>query len=185
MSRLFFVAKVGGFQEKTRKRACSWRIRGLKISLVSCHVSVGSLSSLPLARESREASKFVGHGVKGEIRQHGAEGFPGRHVTPFRVTSFFPPARPISARAPRKTGNQLTAAFPHATALALSRRRLAHPPGSAPARAPNARSELTGGAGPGACRHRCRGQACRSWDRQRMASSSGRAYCTAHGVGVR
>ena len=104
MSRLFFVAKVGGFQEKTRKRACSWRIRGLKISLVSCHVSVGSLSSLPLARESREASKFVGHGVKGEIRQHGAEGFPGRHVTPLRVTSFFPSCPPDLS--PRSTQNR-------------------------------------------------------------------------------
>ena len=68
---------------------------------------------------------------------------------------------------------------------ALPRRRLAVPAGSAPARAPIARTELTGAAGPGACRHRRCGQACRSWDRQWMASSTGRAYHTAHGVGVR
>ena len=84
-------------------------------------------------------------------------------------------ALPIAA-APRRDS--------HACALALPRRRLALAAGSDPPRAPNARTEHAGG-GPGPCRRRRCGQARWGWDRQRMAGRAGRAYGTAHSVGVR
>ena len=83
---------------------------------------------------------------------------------------------PPIAAAPRRDS--------HACALALPRRRLALAAGSDPPRAPNARTEHAGG-GPGPCRRRRCGQARWGWDRQRLAGRAGRAYPTAHSVGVR
>ena len=90
----------------------------------------------------------------------------------------------LSARCPPHRGSAEARRRMHACALALPRRRLALAAGSDPPRAPNARTEHAGG-GPGSCcRRRC-GQARWGWDRQRMAGRAGRAYSTAHSVGVR